>query len=101
MSTMASQKKAGTTTQHYKLIFTCPTTDIDRVKDAVFDTGAGTYPGNKYARVSFDVSGRGQFTPIGDANPAIGEVGKAEHLDEVCSSLPSPPILRDILVMGR
>ena len=33
--------------------------------------------------VSFESEGRGQFKPVGEANPTIGQIDKIEYVDEV------------------
>ena len=33
--------------------------------------------------VSLKVKGRGQFKPVGEANPTIGQIDKIEYVDEV------------------
>ena len=54
----------------YKLIFYVPKESAEKVKDAVFSTGAGSL-GN-YSECSFEVEGYGQFRPNSSANPALG-----------------------------
>jgi hypothetical protein len=65
---------------HYKLCFFVPITHATAVKRAVFATGAGTI--GKYKHCAFQVKGEGQFLPADDANPAIGEPGKEETVEE-------------------
>lgn len=67
----------------YKLHFTVPPEFLPDIKIAIFATGAGTYPGNLYQKVSFERPGIGYFTPCLGANPAIGAIGKEEMVDEV------------------
>ena len=64
----------------YKLVFTVPLTDADRVRQAVGEAGAGK--SEKYAFASFSVRGIGRFTPLPGADPAIGAVGKPEEVEE-------------------
>lgn len=66
----------------YKLFFTVPHPHLDACKEAIFQAGAGTYPGGKYKKCCFEIPGRGQFLPSGDAKPNIGEVDKLESLEE-------------------
>ncbi|MCJ1336321.1 hypothetical protein MMC09_001597 [Bachmanniomyces sp. S44760] len=72
-----------TTLPRYKLVFTVPHSSLSACKDAVFACGAGTYPGGKYTRVSFDVAGTAFFTPGDGAVPNIGTVGRPEEVDEM------------------
>ena len=64
----------------FKLIFYVAKPDLDRVKTAIFDTGAGRI-GN-YSHCSWEVLGFGQFKPLQGANPSIGEVNKIEKIEE-------------------
>lgn len=68
----------------YKLVFYSPLSAVEKVKNAIFATGAGTFPGGKYSHCSFESTGTGQFLPVAEkgANPAIGEVGKIEKVEE-------------------
>lgn len=63
-----------------KLTTFVPTKDSERVKQALFDSGAGNI-GNYYG-CSFSVTGKGQFTPNEIANPAIGSASKKETVSE-------------------
>ncbi|KAI0176882.1 GTP cyclohydrolase 1 type 2/Nif3 [Pestalotiopsis sp. NC0098] len=65
----------------YKLVFFVPTAAADAVKTAVLKAGAGQYP--NYAEVCFTTAGTGQFRPVGEAVPHIGQVGQLERLDEL------------------
>lgn len=67
----------------YKLIFFVPPSDLEACKEAIFATGAGSFPGGKYTKCCFQTNGTGQFLPSQDANPAIGAVGTLEQCDEV------------------
>lgn len=64
----------------YKLAFYVPVAHAIAVKRAVFATGAGSI-GN-YKHCAFQVKGEGQFLPMEGANPAIGEQGKEEVVEE-------------------
>jgi hypothetical protein len=72
-----------TSTPRYKLIFFVPPSHLDPCKDAIFATGAGTFPGGKYTKCCFQTRGQGQFLPNEGANPAIGAVGTVEQCEEV------------------
>ena len=74
---------SDTIPDRYKLIFFVPHSHLDTVKDAVFATGAGTFPGGKYVKCCFQMPGQGQFMPAGGANPAIGAVGTLEYVEEM------------------
>jgi len=67
----------------YKLVFFAPSTDLEPIKEAIFATGAGRYPGaGDYSKACFTSRGIGQFVPGASAKPAIGEPGKPEEVDE-------------------
>lgn len=64
----------------YKLVFTVPVADADKVRQAIGEAGAGR--SEKYSFASFSVRGTGRFLPLEGANPAIGEVGTMEEVEE-------------------
>jgi dinuclear metal center YbgI/SA1388 family protein len=65
-----------------KKIFTfVPVAHIDKVRDAVFNTGAGQI-GN-YSECSFNVEGTGTFKAMDGANPFVGDVGSRHYEPEV------------------
>lgn len=76
MSTPSSEPR-------YKLFFTVPHDHLEECKTAIFEVGAGAYPGGNYKNTCFMTPGRGQFLPTGDAKPNIGQVGKLEFVDEM------------------
>lgn len=67
----------------YKLVFFVPDSDAEACKDAVFETGAGSFPGGKYSKACFQSHGVGQFLPGDAANPNIGSVGALEKVEEL------------------
>jgi hypothetical protein len=71
-----------------KIVVFVPLTHTDIVRDAIGEVGGGVI-GN-YTHCSFSVKGIGRFKPEKGANPAIGEIGKLEQVEEeriefVCS----------------
>ncbi|GGK65188.1 Nif3-like dinuclear metal center hexameric protein [Amphritea balenae] len=64
----------------YKLAFFVPEEDLEQVKQALFNAGAGKI-GN-YDRCCWQVKGVGQFRPLPDSNPHIGVQGVVEQLPE-------------------
>lgn len=66
--------------QLFKLVFFVPEAFCEKVKEAVFKTGAGTI-GN-YTRCCFQVLGEGQFYPQAQALPSVGSVGSLEKVRE-------------------
>jgi len=64
-----------------KLEVFVPTDSAEKVKNAIFDAGAGEI-GN-YSECSFSHEGQGSFRPNEGANPTIGVVGERELVQEV------------------
>ncbi|PTU75516.1 Nif3-like dinuclear metal center hexameric protein [Pseudomonas mangrovi] len=64
----------------YKLCFYVPDSHLEQVKTAVFAAGAGRL-GN-YDQCCWQVLGEGQFRPLPGSNPALGEQGRTERVDE-------------------
>ncbi len=64
----------------YKFVFFVPETHVEKVKLAVFATGAGKI--GQYDCCSWQVLGQGQFRPLDGANPHIGESGELEYVSE-------------------
>lgn len=79
--TMATSSAEQT---RYKLVFFAPPLDLPPIKEAIFATGAGSYPGaGSYTKCAFTTPGIGQFLPGDEAKPAIGQPGKVEEVGEV------------------
>ena len=64
----------------YKLNFFVPAEEKERVKNALFEIGAGRY--DNYDHCSFESPGTGQFRPVKNANPYLGKLGKTEYVRE-------------------
>ncbi len=64
----------------YSLSYYIPVDDHERVKQALFASGAGRI-GN-YSDCCWQVLGRGQFRPVAGARPAIGHPEQLEKLAE-------------------
>ena len=63
-----------------RLSFYVPATDVEAVKQALFEAGAGRI-GN-YDCCAWQTLGTGQFRPLDGAAPAVGHVGQVELVDE-------------------
>lgn len=70
-----------------------PTSDVDTVATAMWHAGAGAI--GDYDRASFRTEGSGTFRPLTGANPAIGQVGSDERVDETMLRMVAAPALRD------
>lgn len=64
-----------------KLVTFCPTSHAEKVREAIFDSGAG-HIGN-YDSCSYNVAGEGTFRALPGATPYIGESGKLHTEPEV------------------
>ena len=58
-----------------------PTRDAEHLKKALFEAGAGEL--GSYSHCCWLVEGVGQFRPMTGANPAVGQIGKLEKLEEL------------------
>jgi len=59
----------------------CPTSYTNKVKTALFSSGAGRV-GESYDRCSFVANGVGSFRPLEEADPFVGSVGKESLVEE-------------------
>jgi len=64
----------------YKLNYFVPTEAKEATKQALFEIGVGRY--EYYECCSFETQGTGQFKPIDNANPHLGELNKIEKVQE-------------------
>lgn len=63
-----------------KIIVFVPVKHTDKIRKVLGDNGAGKLGDYSYA--SFSSRGKGRFKPEKGADPAIGEVGKFEEVEE-------------------
>lgn len=63
-----------------KVVVFTPTSDVEKVSDAVFNCGGGII--GEYSGCSFQSKGKGTFTGSENSNPVIGEKGKSEIVEE-------------------
>lgn len=64
----------------YKISFYVPATHIDRVKNAMFSTGAGKI--GHYNCCAWQVLGEGQFMPLAGSHAFIGQQDQLEKVSE-------------------
>jgi len=64
----------------YKLVFYVPDTHCERVKQAIFDAGAGKQ--GHYMNCSWQVLGQGQFMPLKGSQPFMGLECRHETVSE-------------------
>lgn len=65
---------------HYLLACYVPETHLASLKLALFQAGAGDF--SNYDMACWQTKGFGQYRPIKDANPHIGELNTLETLEE-------------------
>lgn len=80
-----------------KLAVYVPRSDVDAVRQALFDAGAGHI--GEYDECSYNTGGYGTFRPLDGANPAQGEIGTQERVEETKIEVIYPAhIERQVLV---
>ena len=67
--------------EYFKLITYVPEGQLDGLRQAVWDAGAGAI-GN-YQNCSFSTRGVGTFFGMEDSHPSVGQPGRLEQIDEV------------------
>ena len=65
----------------YKICVYVPEKHVEKVKQALFDAGAGRI-GN-YDSCCWQTEGIGQFRPLQNSNPTIGSLNEVEHVCEI------------------
>ncbi len=65
----------------YKICVYVPEKHVEKIKQALFDAGAGRI-GN-YDSCCWQTQGVGQFRPLQNSNPAIGSLNEVERVAEV------------------
>jgi len=65
----------------YKICVYVPELSVEKVKQALFDAGAGQM--GDYDYCCWQSTGIGQFRPLQNSNPSIGTLNTVEHVSEV------------------
>lgn len=81
-----------------KLITFVPVKDVENVRQAIFNTGAGGI-GN-YDHCSFNIEGMGSFRGNEDSNPTIGQPGKLHFEKEVQLGITFPKHLEKLVIQA-
>jgi hypothetical protein len=69
--------------KRFKLVFFVPPSHIAAVKAAIFNAGAGRYPGpGNYTECAWTSLGKGQFRAGHNANPHTGKIGELTEIEE-------------------
>ncbi|MFW6007283.1 MAG: Nif3-like dinuclear metal center hexameric protein [Halanaerobiales bacterium] len=72
--------KITDTEKLYKLIVYIPEDNLEKVREAILDAGAG-HIGN-YSHTSFSIKGEGTFKPLSESNPYSGKIGEINKTNE-------------------
>src|SRR5687768_16814137 len=64
----------------YKISFYVPENEIEQVKSALFEAGAGKI--GQYSNCAWQVKGEGQFMPLIGSDAFVGEVDRLEKVVE-------------------
>ena len=67
--------------QTHKLVAFVPPGELDRVRTALADAGAGAI--GAYTHCSFNIPGRGTFHGTEGTSPTVGAAGRLESVDEI------------------
>lgn len=78
------------------LITYVPTPQAEQVRQALGAAGAGQV--GEYTGCAWSVTGTGEFTPVGSADPTIGTVGEHTKVEEVRLEMVLPPSRRTQVV---
>ncbi len=81
-----------------KLVTFVPVDHLQRVRDAIFSSGAG-HIGN-YDSCSFNTRGDGTFRALENANPFVGKVHALHSEPEIRTEMVFPLRLRDIVIQA-
>lgn len=81
------------TADQVKLVTFVPPPQLDLVRQALWDAGAGTV-GN-YHHCSFNIGGTGTFFGSESTNPAVGTAGQLEFVDEIRLEVVCSPKILD------
>lgn len=64
----------------YKIIYYVPESHLELTKSALFTAGAGRY--KNYDQCCWQVLGQGQFRPLENSNPFVGESNQLTQIAE-------------------
>lgn len=64
----------------YQLVFYVPASHLEQVKTALFAAGAGQF--GDYDQCAWQTLGQGQFRPLPNSQPYLGQPGQLESVEE-------------------
>lgn len=73
--------RQGAAPEQVKIVTFVPQSAAEQVRQSLWNAGAGVI-GN-YQQCSFNLQGTGTFFGLDSTNPAVGQTGQLEHVDEV------------------
>lgn len=79
-----------------KLVTFCPENEADKVRNALFEAGAGHI--GDYDSCSFNLPGRGSFRGLEGTDPFVGETGKLHFEDETRLEVIYPVYLENAVI---
>ena len=79
-----------------QLIFYCPKKNAKKIKNSLFQVGAGNI--GDYENCSFSYKGKGTFKPSTKSNPFIGENDKINEENEEAIAIIFPKYKEDIII---
>ena len=80
----------------YKLCFFVPETHLEKVKNALFNKGAGRF--GQYDCCTWQTLGQGQFRALVGSTPFLGEIGKVNKVNEYkVEMLCSEYVIREVV----
>ncbi len=72
--------KSTKSQNYHKLVTFVPKSDFKALKDALYAKGAGKY--NNYSHSGFYHQGTGNFKPLAESSPYLGEKGSVNEIEE-------------------
>lgn len=72
--------KSTKSKNYHKLVTFVPKSDFKELRDALYAKGAGKY--NNYSHSGFYQQGTGNFKPLSDSSPYLGEKGSLNEVEE-------------------
>lgn len=88
--------KTTASQNYYKLVTFIPENSFESVRDALYAKGAGKY--QNYSHSGFFQTGKGNFKPLKDAEPQLGEKGKLNTVSEYRLETIVPPASVDNVI---
>lgn len=82
----------------YRIDFYVPSSHLEKVKNSLFDAGAGTL--GDYDSCCWQVLGKGQFRPLPGSSPFIGKAMTLEYVEEYKVEMIFPVDLKENIILA-